>query len=235
VTSAAQPVSPVSGVTRRDAVLSELRDAILAGRIQPGDRLKEVQLARELGVSRPTLREALYQLIHEGLLVQEDYKGITVAGIEESMISDIAVVRAALETIAACQIGADPTGAQQQALHRAWLDYDAAAASGDQVRENEAHLELHRTIWVTSQNTMLQRIWPIVSAPVNLALSTDVVAHHDPDRNRRMHRELVEAIATGNHGEIEAVVREHIQVSAADLLIILRQREHQRNEQGLGQ
>lgn len=233
MTSADQAVSPISGVTRRDAVLSELRDAILTGRILPGDRLKEVQLAKELGVSRPTLREALYQLIHEGLLVQEDYKGITVAGVEESTISDIAVVRVALETIAACQIAAG-TGAQKDALRRAWLTYDDAAASGDQVRENEAHLELHRTIWVTSQNTMLQRIWPIVSAPIHLALSTDVAAHHEPDRNRRMHRELVEAIASGKRREIEAVVREHIQASAADLLHILRQREQQRSERALG-
>jgi DNA-binding GntR family transcriptional regulator len=71
-------LSPVVSVTRRDAVLSELRNAILTGRLAPGDRIKEVQMAKELGVSRPTLREAIYQLIHEGLLVQEVYKGITV-------------------------------------------------------------------------------------------------------------------------------------------------------------
>jgi DNA-binding GntR family transcriptional regulator len=81
--------------------LTELRSAILTGQLLPGDRLKEVELSNELGVSRPTLREAIYQLIHEGLLVQEPYKGITVAGIDASTISDIAVVRVALETIAA--------------------------------------------------------------------------------------------------------------------------------------
>src|SRR5262245_16098065 len=94
-------VAPVSSVTRREAVLWELRGAILSGKLQPGERLKEVQLSQDLGVSRPTLREAIYQLIHEGLLVQEAYKGVTVVAIDAETISDIAVVRSSLETIAA--------------------------------------------------------------------------------------------------------------------------------------
>ena len=82
-------VSQVVGVTRRDAVLTELRDAILSGRLQPGDRIREVQMSKELGVSRPTLREAIYQLIHEGLLTQEVYKGITVAGSLRGSYEDV--------------------------------------------------------------------------------------------------------------------------------------------------
>jgi DNA-binding GntR family transcriptional regulator len=214
----------VSSLTRRDAVLSELRTAILDGRIAPGDRLKEVQLAKELGVSRPTLREAIYQLIHEGLLVQEDYKGVTVAGIDETTISDIAVVRVALETIAATAIATDASGHAREALQQAWLDYDEAARSGDPVRENEAHLALHSTIWMASGNTMLHRIWPIVSAPINLALSTDLATRHDTDRNRRMHRELVDAIMHNRQREIDAAIREHIKTSASELVDLLRQR-----------
>src|SRR6185312_6400029 len=137
-------VSQVVGVTRRDAVLTELRDAILSGRLQPGDRIREVQMSKELGVSRPTLREALYQLIHEGLLIQEVYKGITVAGMDAAAIEDIAVVRVALETIAAESIAKDPDPAARAALMRAWEAFDAAAASGDAGRENEAHVELHK-------------------------------------------------------------------------------------------
>src|SRR6185312_10112825 len=133
-------VSQVVGVTRRDAVLTELRDAILSGRLQPGDRIREVQMSKELGVSRPTLREAIYQLIHEGLLTQEVYKGITVAGIDPATITDIAVARAALESIAAQAIAADKDGATREALRQAWVAYDEAAASGDPARENEAHL-----------------------------------------------------------------------------------------------
>ena len=218
-------LSPVTSVIRRDAVLSQLRNAILTNRLKPGERIREVQLARDLGVSRPTLREAIYQLIHEGLLVQEPHKGVTVADIDAATITDIAVVRAALETIAAKAIATDKDDAAREKLRQVWITYDEAAASGDTVRENEAHMELHRTVWLASHNSMLERIWPIVSASVNLALSTDIAARQDTERNRRMHRELVEAILYNRQRRIVSAVREHIQISADELLGLLRERQ----------
>ena len=218
-------LSPVTSVIRRDAVLSQLRNAILTNRLKPGERIREVQLARDLGVSRPTLREAIYQLIHEGLLVQEPHKGVTVAEIDAATITDIAVVRAALETIAAKAIATDKDDSVRERLRQVWITYDEAAASGDTVRENEAHMELHRTVWMASHNSMLERIWPIVSASVNLALSTDIAARQDTERNRGMHRELVEAILHNRQRRIVSAVREHIQISADELLGLLRERQ----------
>jgi len=218
-------LSPVTSVIRRDAVLSQLRNAILTNRLKPGERIREVQLAKDLGVSRPTLREAIYQLIHEGLLVQEPHKGVTVAEIDAATITDIAVVRAALETIAAKAIATDKDDSVRERLRQVWITYDEAAASGDTVRENEAHMELHRTVWMASHNSMLERIWPIVSASVNLALSTDIAARQDTERNRRMHRELVEAILYNRRRRIVSAVREHIQISADELLGLMRERQ----------
>ncbi|MFI7067471.1 GntR family transcriptional regulator [Kribbella sp. NPDC050124] len=212
-------------MTRRDAVLTELRNAVLTGQLRPGERLPEVRLARDLGVSRPTVREAIYQLIHEGLLVQEDHKGVTVATIDEATITDIAIVRTALESLAAKSIAADEDGAARARLREAWEVYDQAALSGDPALENEAHLELHRTIWAASGNVILQRIWPIVSAPINLALSTDVVVRHDQERSRRTHRELVEAILDNRQRDVTSAVRRHIQRSAAELLELLQARD----------
>ena len=218
-------LSPVTSVIRRDAVLSQLRNAILTNRLKPGERIREVQLAKDLGVSRPTLREAIYQLIHEGLLVQEPHKGVTVAEIDAATITDIAVVRAALETIAAKAIATDKDDSVRERLRQVWITYDEAAASGDTVRENEAHMELHRTVWMASHNSMLERIWPIVSASVNLALSTDIAARQDTERNRGMHRELVEAILHNRQRRIVSAVREHIQISADELLGLMRERQ----------
>jgi DNA-binding GntR family transcriptional regulator len=232
VPSSPPALTPVSSLTRREAVLTELRRAILTGRLAPGERLKEVQLSTELGVSRPTLREAIYQLIHEGLLVQEDYKGVSVVQIDAQTISDIAVVRTALETIAAKTIAADESGESQQRLRRAWDEYDIAAASGDAVRENDAHVALHQAIWVASNNSMLQRIWPIVAASINLAISTDQAARVNPQRNRRIHRSLVEAIFSNRKRDIEKEVRAHIETSAGELLAILAARQSESHPAG---
>ncbi|MFI6810214.1 GntR family transcriptional regulator [Streptomyces luteogriseus] len=90
---------PVATQTRRDAVGDELRRAIMAGELKAGQPLREVNIASQLGVSRPTLREALYQLIHEGLLEQQPYRGVVVTAIDEKFITDTAAVRVALETL----------------------------------------------------------------------------------------------------------------------------------------
>ena len=58
-----------------------------------------------------------------------------------------------------------------------------------------------------------------------VALSTDVVARGDAQRNLRMHRELVEAILDNRHRRIDAAVRDHIQISASELLEILQEKE----------
>lgn len=217
-----RPVTPIASVTRRDAVLTELRDAILTGRLAPGDRLKEVHLAKELGVSRPTLREAIYQLIHEGLLVQEDYRGVAVASLDRSTVEDIALVRSSLEAVAAKLIAADKRDDARNALVAAWREYEQATNDGDRWEENEAHLRLHETIWMQSGNVMLQRMWPIVSAPVHVGLANDLASHAgDVERNLRMHRELVEAILGKDPKVIDDTVQEHIEVSAQLLIASL--------------
>lgn len=218
-------VMPISSLTRREAVLNELRRAILAGELASGARLKEVQLARDLRVSRPTVREAIYQLIHEGLLTQEDYKGVSVAGIDAAAVSDIAVVRTALETIAAKEVAADKSGRSQQFLRQAWQEYQQAAQSGEPGRENEAHLKLHQAIWIASGNSMLQRIWPIISAAINLAISRDQAIRADSYRNPDLHQQLVAVILSNRASEIESEVRTHIATRADELVTIMTRRD----------
>src|SRR5919112_5089637 len=96
--------------TLREEVAMRIRRALLTGELRPGQRIKEVRLAAALGVSRPTLRESLQQLIHEGALVQVPYKGIHVASPSREELTDVAEVRVALETMAALKLSKDPHG-----------------------------------------------------------------------------------------------------------------------------
>src|SRR5919107_4740114 len=86
--------------TRREEVSARIRRALLTGELRPGQRIKEVRLAEALGVSRPTLRESLQQLIHEGALIQVPYKGIHVAQPTLEELRDVSEVRMPLETMA---------------------------------------------------------------------------------------------------------------------------------------
>src|SRR3990170_7303598 len=103
-------LTPVTNATRREVVVDAIRRALLSGELVPGQRVKEAPLAEALGVSRPTVREAMNQLIHEGSLVQTPYKGITVAQPSPPDLLDVAQVRVSLETLAALHLAEDPDG-----------------------------------------------------------------------------------------------------------------------------
>ncbi|MDQ8707136.1 GntR family transcriptional regulator [Streptomyces sp. LHD-70] len=218
---------PVTTQTRRDAVADELRRAILAGELKAGQRVREVHVAQQLGVSRPTLREAVYQLIHEGLLEQQPYRGVVVPSIDEKFITDIAAVRVALETLAARAVAEDPDGSRKARLNTAWQEYRAAHASQDATRLHQAHVALHRTIWDASGNSMLKRLWPTVEAQINVAIAVDESTRSDPDRALHVHERLIDAILGGDPATIEAEVERHTKASADELVEIIAERKRE--------
>ncbi|GHG88376.1 GntR family transcriptional regulator [Streptomyces lanatus] len=215
---------PVSNQTRRDAVVNELRRAILAGELESGQRLREVQIAQQMGVSRPTLREAVYQLIHEGLLEQQPYRGVVVTAIDEKFIKDVAAVRVALEQLAARALADDPDGSRTAKLRQSWEQYKAAHASQDADRLHQAHINLHWTIWTASENSMLERMWPTVEAQINIAITVDERTRSDPDRALRVHERLIDAILDGDPRLIDAEVERHTMSSAAELIEMIADR-----------
>ena len=84
----------------RDVVFQTLRQAILKGELQPGERLMEIKLAERLGVSRTPIREAIRKLELEGLVVMVPRKGAAVANITEKDTKDVLEVRRTLEMFA---------------------------------------------------------------------------------------------------------------------------------------
>ncbi|MGW0705715.1 GntR family transcriptional regulator [Streptomyces sp. NPDC002643] len=214
----------VNNQTRRDAVVNELRRSILAGELEAGQRLREVQIAQQMGVSRPTLREAVFQLIHEGLLEQQPYRGVVVTTIDEKFIKDVAAVRVALEQLAARALADDPDGSRKAMLRASWEEYRAAHASRDADRLHQAHINLHRTIWTASENSMLERLWPTVEAQINIAITVDESTRSDPERALHVHERMIDAILDGDHRLIDVEVERHTAWSAAELIDMLAER-----------
>ena len=87
-------------VSRKDAVLRLLRNAIVDGRLQPGVRLDQNEIAANLGVSRMPVREALKQLEVEGLVRVYPYRGVEVASLDFAAIEELFGIRIALERLA---------------------------------------------------------------------------------------------------------------------------------------
>ena len=85
----------------REVVSEALREAIIDGALKPGERLMEIQLADELGVSRTPIREAIRRLELEGFLIMVPRRGTYVADLSIKDINEVFEIRTALDVLAA--------------------------------------------------------------------------------------------------------------------------------------
>lgn len=181
-------LAPISSMSRRDGVMTQIRRAIVTGTLKPGEKLTENRLSTALNVSRPTIREALAQLAQEGLLVQEPYRGLRVADLDAAAIMDIARTRVALDMLAVEGILDDPSGRRPARVQAAWAEYERLPFDADPIEAYESHIAFHRAIWTASENTLLIRLWPVTEAHITIALAQDQATRSDP---RRAHDELI--------------------------------------------
>lgn len=216
-------LSPVASMSRRDAVLREIRRAVVRGDLRPGDKLTEVTLSSTLGVSRPTMREALNQLSQEGLLVQEPYRGLRVANLEPEQILDIANARHALDMLAVDAVLEDPSGRRMGAVQAAWKEFERWESDPDPLTLHEAHVAFHRGIWAASENSMLLRFWPVTEAHLTIALAQDQAVRSDPARASAVHHLLIDALLSRDRARTEAAFRRHTIDSACELIAIMEQ------------
>ena len=139
----------------RDVVFKTLRQAILKGELEPGERLMEIQLAERLGVSRTPIREAIRKLELEGLVLMIPRKGAEVARISESNLRDVLEVRDALEVLSvdlACdRISSDDI----QKLKEAAKEFETALQGGDVTEYAEADVKFHDIIYLATDNQRL--------------------------------------------------------------------------------
>ena len=115
----------------RDVVFKTLRDAILRGDLKPGERLMEMHLAEELGVSRTPIREAIRMLEQEGLAITIPRKGAQVAGMTEKDLYDVLEIRDALDELAVSKACEKVNKKSLSKLAEAMRDFEKSVASGN--------------------------------------------------------------------------------------------------------
>lgn len=142
----------------RDVVFNTLREAILKGELQPGERLMELQLAAKLGVSRTPIREAIRMLEQEGLAVTIPRRGAEVAKMTEKDMKDVLQVREALDELAvsiACEL---ITEEELEELAEAVKNFEDAIGTRDIKQIANADVAFHDIIYQASGNPKLVTI-----------------------------------------------------------------------------
>lgn len=150
-------IAPVAAPVRRQ-VVRVLRSAITSGRFEPGQRLVEKDLCELMGVSRPSIREALRQLETQGLVDLVPNRGPSVARLSRQDAESIYQVRAALESMAARQFAESATDGQIETLRSKVEVLRKAYATEDVEAIVSAKQEFYDVLLDGSGNTVVKGI-----------------------------------------------------------------------------
>lgn len=142
----------------RDVVFNTLREAILKGELEPGERLMEIALAQKLGVSRTPIREAIRKLELEGLVVMAPRKGAEVAEITLKDLRDVLEVRKNLEELAVELACKKATQEDVEEMRRAHEEFIKTLSQKDLTVIAEADVKFHDVIYKTTDNKRLIQI-----------------------------------------------------------------------------
>ncbi len=161
-------------ISVRDQIIDHLRGELLSGQLSPGNSLREEALARRFGVSRAPIRQALQQLVHEGLLVTKKNCGVAVASRPAEAVRELLLpMRVMIETYA-LHVGFDEikhreAGNWMQQLGRLRL----ACEAGDHSEVTERDFDLHRAMLLQAGLSDLMPLWTLV-----LNKTTPCYGHH---------------------------------------------------------
>ncbi len=194
----------------RNVVFNTLRDAILRGDLQPGERLMEIHLAKKLGVSRTPVREAISMLEQEGLAVTYPRRGAQVAKMTVKDLDDVLEIREVLDTLAASLACRNMNSDDINNLAVACADFEKATRGNDireVVRTDEA---FHNVIYEASGNPRLRAILLNLKGQMYRFRFEYVKDKSNYPFLIKEHKDILEALKTRNEEEVIKHTKKHL-------------------------
>jgi DNA-binding GntR family transcriptional regulator len=201
-----------------DQIAEVLRNLIIAGDLNPGDRVVESRVAKQLGVGQPTVREALVALEYQGLVVRRSNQGCVVTTLTRNEVADILRIRGELEVLAV----------ELATVNASDSDVRKLLAITEQMKEEARErnvegffardFEFHQKLWTLSGNTYLPKLLAQVLLPLlaflfirNLRNNT----HIDLIVSAEAHVDIANALLTRDSKAARAIALEKFQMFAS--------------------
>lgn len=194
----------------RDVVVKTLRQQILTGKLKPGERLLEIHLAEELGVSRTPIREAIRKLELEGLVTMIPRRGAEVAQISEKGMSDVLEVRKALDSLAGELACARITEGEKEQLREACLDFEKAVATKDKAKIAKADVAFHNIITEATRNIRLAQLLNNLSEQMYRYRFEYIKDENQHKALAEEHKRIYEAIRDNKPEQAVEALKNHI-------------------------
>lgn len=209
-----------------EELVKYIKQQIISGELNPGDRIVETKLARELGVSQTPVREAIRHLHGEGIITIVPNKGPMVRTLDMKDVFEIYSVRSMLEGLAirlATQNATDEQIAGLESFYEEMkqkLNDDSVAS----LLHDSSHI--HRTIIEMAGHSRLLNMYQSISFQISL-VNRLLGAKSTKQKEVDQHLELIEALKKKDPDSAEQTMRKHIFRSYRDFVQLTEKKEQQ--------
>lgn len=201
-----------------DAIVSE----IASGKLKPGERVIQEQIAQELGVSRQPVQQALLLLRKQGVLRDAPGRGLIVASLDVDQVANMYDIRAVMEGLAfrkAAERNAERARKQGPALIQSGRK---AVAAGSVAAMIGADLKFHDFIYSLSENPLIAPAMDAQWTYTQRVMGEVLMRDERPRDIWDQHEALLDAVMAGDGAAAEALARQHITQAAAAMIDRLR-------------
>lgn len=210
----APPTAAAPGRPRTSVARDLISDMIVKLQLRPGERLVESELQRRTGLGRTPIREALFQLVREGLVVK-DARGFLVAELSPEHVSELYEVREALEALAVQRAVARAKGEDLQEFRRVVEVHVAATQPEERL---VVGWQFHRSLARLSGSAVLEEFLEQVLRRIERVRFMEILSDPSGERAREEHKRILEAVVRRDPDAAEAAVRAHIRASRERVL-----------------
>ena len=194
----------------RDDVREAIVNAIIQGEFQPGDRIIETRVARQLGVSQSTVREALREIEQLGMILSTRNRGVIVRPLTRRDVLEMYEMRALLEGHAARLVAPGITDDDLRELEELLEEMIRLGKSGD-LREMVARdVVFHSRICQMADNALLNRLWSAVNPHIWTYVAVRGLLDLPPEQVARRHRGVIDALRSRDPARAEHAMRAHL-------------------------
>lgn len=214
----------------REVVCETLREAIINGVLKPGERLMEIQLAEELGVSRTPVREAIRKLELEGFVIMIPRRGTYVADLSIKDVNEVFEVRTSLDVLAAGLAAERITDEELEQMERLLVQIGEYIEQGNMERIVEADSQFHDILYQASRNDRLVGIINNLREQLTRFRSMSMSYPGRLKNTLEEHGRLVEAIAARDVELAQQLATQHMENSEQTLLMDMNERRQKVDE-----
>ena len=194
-----------------EQVYLALEEAIIAGEYNKGDALTETSLSKKLGVSRTPIRAALARLSKEGLVEISPNRGAVVVGVTDEDLSDVYRIRIRLEGLASAMAATRISDTEKKELLEALELSEFYLGKGDTEKLKELDTAFHKIVYKASGSRMIYNILSDLHQNIRSYRKLSLTVPGRLEKSIKEHRDIYNAIASGNADEADKLTSEHIE------------------------